>query len=123
MKFDSRISIVRLLETENRPIVGFETYGVKEIAEDPDDPRSDSITVKCEDNEAQAWGIYARVQDGAITVPLWLIDVEDKSHAQRLCGLLNDLKKELGKPGVDMEKYYHGEQKYNFGNNGNGYLS
>ncbi len=121
MKFDSRISIVRLLETENRPIVGFETYGVKEILEDPDDSKSDTITVKCPDSEAEGWGIYAKVQDGHITPLLWLIDVEDKGMAERLCSLFNDLKKELSQPGINMEKYFQAERKYMYGNEGRGY--
>lgn len=123
MHYDTRMSIIRLLETENRPIVGFETYGVKEIPEYPGDPHCDSITVKCPDEEAQSWGVYARVQDGALTIGLWLIDVEDKAIAERLRDLLTDIKNDLGRHAVNMDIYLGLERKYMFGNEGRGYLS
>jgi len=64
-------------------ITGFFTYPVREIDED-----GETVTEQCEEINAEAHGVYARMAD---TSSEWLADFENKKYAIAFTNLLQSI--------------------------------
>lgn len=93
--FTSKIDFAITFEPENRLVNGFKLFPIKQQQEDPNDSISEIITVICPENEAEAYAVYAMIQDGKLELPLWIADLDNKESAERFAGLLNVIKEEM----------------------------
>lgn len=91
-KFDARFAIATAFSTQGGTLIGFEIQAVREEGEED--------IIHCSDDEAEAWGIYARIQepDGKAALAHWIADVDQQAQAQALCDILNHVQAELTKP-------------------------
>lgn len=83
LKYDSQIAVALLFRKQGNELLGFDFNAVKE-----NDNEGDIIA--CNDDEAEAWAIHVRMQDG-ITPKNWIATLEDKAAAKALCDILNNV--------------------------------
>jgi hypothetical protein len=87
-KFNAHIAIASAFSTQGGKLIGFEIQPISEEADE---------IIHVEDDEAEYWGIYARIQepDGQAALAHWVADIDKQAEAQAFCDILNQIQAEL----------------------------
>lgn len=88
VKYDARLAIAKVFTTQGGTLIGFE---IQALSEDGDE------IIHVEDNVAEYWAIYARIQenDGKAALAHWIADIDQQAQAQAFCDILNQIQAEL----------------------------
>lgn len=95
MKYDSQISMNIGFTTDNRTILRFDYWPVKDVLEDEEDLLSKIHNSRCSEEEAERYGVYAIMKDQNLELPMWVADLETREAAQQFCDLQNVLKRDI----------------------------